>query len=383
MLFTSTVYPVTATTVFGGANSSDKYKYTESKVKNDDMQDEDEFDYGEEEPVVEDDGMILRYVDKAHFNSSKHVKRIPQLEDLNTYVFENTDGTRTIYLMYENVKFKDKNGVVKEKDITLKRKTKGYGTVQNNVDLLIPDNPVNGIDLEYSGFGIKLTPLGLEGTSTASKDDNSVEYPEAYGKNTKLKYTPLLSGIKEDIILYEYTPDASYTFILETGGLTVYSDDKGYYLADKRKTNPIFYLGDIVIYDAIGKPDVGTMKVDTIAAGRKYLLTVTANDEFLSDPDTVYPVTIDPSGTVSDNNASGSIIDAPIFKGYPNSNFGTFIYDRVGTPSASYGIGRTAIKLPGFRQWYILQHWKELGATVQPKPFVTVVSYTVPISGTF
>ena len=39
--------------------------------------------------------------------------------------------------------------------------------------------------------------------------------------------------------------------------------------------------------------------------------------------------------------------------------------------------------IPGFRQWYILQHWSELHESVQPKPFVTVISYTVPISGTY
>jgi len=37
----------------------------------------------------------------------------------------------------------------------------------------------------------------------------------------------------------------------------------------------------------------------------------------------------------------------------------------------------------GFRQWYILQHWSELNSSVQPKPFVTNVSFTVSFSGTF
>ncbi len=36
---------------------------------------------------------------------------------------------------------------------------------------------------------------------------------------------------------------------------------------------------------------------------------------------------------------------------------------------------------PGFKQWYIIQHWDSLGAQVQPQPFVTLVSYTVAISG--
>ena len=43
----------------------------------------------------------------------------------------------------------------------------------------------------------------------------------------------------------------------------------------------------------------------------------------------------------------------------------------------------TAAIFPGFRQWYILQHWKDLEGSVQPKPFVTNVSFSVPISGTY
>ncbi len=37
----------------------------------------------------------------------------------------------------------------------------------------------------------------------------------------------------------------------------------------------------------------------------------------------------------------------------------------------------------GFRQWYILQHWSDLAASVQPKPFVTKVSFTIPFQGTY
>ena len=36
---------------------------------------------------------------------------------------------------------------------------------------------------------------------------------------------------------------------------------------------------------------------------------------------------------------------------------------------------------PAFRQWYILQHWNELDASVQPKPFVTIIEFSVPFSG--
>lgn len=60
-------------------------------------------------------------------------------------------------------------------------------------------------------------------------------------------------------------------------------------------------------------------------------------------------------------------------------------YDHFGLDTSDlsdkkYG-SLTAGKLPGFRQWFIIQHWDELEATVQPKPFVTVVSVDIAIGG--
>ena len=42
------------------------------------------------------------------------------------------------------------------------------------------------------------------------------------------------------------------------------------------------------------------------------------------------------------------IIDAPIFAGYPDRNFETYVYNRVGTPSQEYGIGRTGNRFACF-----------------------------------
>ncbi len=43
----------------------------------------------------------------------------------------------------------------------------------------------------------------------------------------------------------------------------------------------------------------------------------------------------------------------------------------------------TAGTLPGFKQWYILQHWSELEGNIQPRPFVTNVSFSVSIAGSY
>ena len=347
LLLTGSILPITASALTDDNGSENQIALGDEMLKSEKLTLSDKAVLHAEDLEISEESMILKYIDSSQFNAAKHVQRLTELEDLNTYVFANADGTRSIYMMHENVKYVDEDGTVREKDISLESRTGGFGIVQSNVELLIPNNPVQGIDLEYSGFAIKLIPLGLTNTVSAAQSDNSVVYDEAYGENTKLVYTPMLSGVKEDIVLSEYRDNATYSFILETDGLFVYNGDSGYYLADGDKAEPIFYLGEIVIYDAVGKPAEGTMTVEEVTAGEKYLLTVTADDDFLSDPTTVYPVTIDPSITVSDSTTTGSIIDSPVFEGYPSRNFGTYVYNRVGTPSEAYGIGRTVVKLSG------------------------------------
>lgn len=293
LLITGSVLPASA------LSFSDIFKSVTNLVNSDNLVMEDEqlfFDkitLNAEDPEISKESMILKYIDTSLFNLAGHTQRLKELEDLNTYVFANADGTRSIYMMHENVKYVDEDGTVREKDISLESRTGGFGIAQSNVELLIPNKPVQGIDIEYSGFAIKLIPQGLTNIVSAAQSDNSVVYDEAYGENTKLVYTPMLSGIKEDVVLSEYTDNATYSFILDTGGLNLYNNDKGYYLAVSGKSDPVFYLGEIIIYDAVGKPDIGTMTVETISEGQEYLLTVSANDDFLSDPTTVYPVTID------------------------------------------------------------------------------------------
>ncbi len=66
-------------------------------------------------------------------------------------------------------------------------------------------------------------------------------------------------------------------------------------------------------------------------------------------------------------------------------------YDHFGLDTPDMNRNLNPLSIPplypssfeGFRQWYILQHWEGLGASVQPKPFVTVVSFTVQFSGTY
>lgn len=66
-------------------------------------------------PSIAKESMISKYVSADQFNKASHVKRLSAEEELDTYVFLNSDGTKSVYYMDENVKFFDKNGNIKEK----------------------------------------------------------------------------------------------------------------------------------------------------------------------------------------------------------------------------------------------------------------------------
>lgn len=302
--------------------------------------------------TLTEDCKILQYVDEEAFEAADHAFRLPHLEELDTYVFQNQDGTRSIYYLYENVKYIDEQGNIREKDNTLQRETKGFRITENAFDLLLPHAVTDGVELTYQDYDVKLVPA-MEGKLTATApgalQENSVVYESFYGAGTSLVYTPLLSGVKEEIILEEYLPNKSFSFLLYTDGLFLNNTDGSYILTEsKTATEAVLYLGDIVVYDAIGRPSLGNLTVETIKDGNIYALTVSADEGFLSDPATVYPVTIDPDITISDtDNGSGAIEDTTLFSGTPNLNTGDWVYNTAGYVDETYGAGRILVRLPG------------------------------------
>ncbi|MBO5417096.1 MAG: DNRLRE domain-containing protein, partial [Clostridia bacterium] len=131
-------------------------------------------------------------------------------------------------------------------------------------------------------------------------------------------------------------------------GMYVYTDVNGdYYIAETEDSVQRFSLGRIVVYDANKRQSLGSMTVETVKDGQLYLLTVSADESFLLDSKTVYPVTIDPSITVSESTAGTNIEDAPVFANKADMNFGAFTYNNIGQENTNYGNAKTAVKLTG------------------------------------
>lgn len=293
------------------------------------------------------DSPILRHIDAQVLESGTHVARLPEEESLNSYVFRNQDGSATSYILDEPVKFVDSSGVIQEKDLTLMSVTGGYTTARNDVALTLPNNPISGIGLQYKDSNILLIPQGGMSRSIPQRSDNSITYSNYFGNGISLRYTPTLSGVKEDIILAAYTGVNQFTFLLNTGGMGLFEANGRYYIAQSEQSEERITLSDIVTFDARGRFHLGSTAVETLTDRQSYRLTITVDDAFLTDPNTTYPVMIDPTLTVNyDVYGANAIEDASIYSGYPNTN-GDWVYLHAGYYDSNYKIARTLVRLPG------------------------------------
>lgn len=299
---------------------------------------------------LDDDCQILRYVDSEVLAKGNHIGRLKGQEKLDTYVFQNRDGTRTVYYMNGPVKFRDDNGNVREKDLTLVEKTGGHGVASSDMDLLLPGAVGEGVDVTHAGLTITIYPEDISFAAKAGiVDGESYRYRDCFGSGIDLVYTPTLLGLKEDIVIERYFGKRQFSFLIETDDLRLFQKDGKYYFAGGQNSDDKLWLGDLLIYDAMGKPGTGTMNITTLEEGQMYRVTLAADEEFLLDSNTVYPVTIDPTVqvSISDANYAGAIQDATVYSNQPNLNTGNWTFNHAGKYDDSYGVGRVVYRLTG------------------------------------
>ena len=336
---------------------------------------------------LDEESLIFNYVDRASFIEAGHVERVCEDEEPNTYVFKNADGSKTVYFLDEDVKYVNAGGEATEKKLDLVALDGGYATRASNVSLALPNAIASGVTLAYNGNSVTLTPkpqsltggtvtmsagsaLTANGTASAGMGtgvgmtadleaalmeqalqiapvgiaSGKADYQGAFGTGTTLRYTPTLSGVKEDVILDAYRGQNTFAFTLNTGSLSVFEENGQYYIAPTADTEEKILISDTWVYDAAGNFEKGTLSVVQVKNGL-YLLTVGASVDFLTDENTVYPVYIDPTLTV--NSGTDYIEDTTIYAGKPTQSFGTAAYLDVGKLNDSYGVGRAVMRLTG------------------------------------
>lgn len=102
-----------------------------------------------EKTDTSDDLDGLRYIDTEEIERQGFAKRLKEKETLNSYAFLNRDGTESVVIFPENIKYVNDSGEIVEKDMTLVKTDRGYTIAAGDYGVLFPENISEGLYFEY------------------------------------------------------------------------------------------------------------------------------------------------------------------------------------------------------------------------------------------
>ncbi len=311
----------------------------------------------------------IKYQLKASNNSAKSISND---NDLYSFTTINEDGSKTLYKFEAPIKYKEDNKV-KFINNDLKESNKWYGffnkyayeNSENNIKTYLPNNIKDGVLIESENFSMIFSPIiknNSEGILVASNIDglskNVFQYNNVYDSNIRLQYTPISTGIKENIIIDKYAGINTFQFKVNAKGLEpAYNSGESIPMLDSKTKEIVFIFGQVDAKDSyIGdntSNDTHTslynnLKIESTGITNEYLLTVEVDKTFLESDKTVYPVIVDPPAYVY----QGNMLDTTVYSGMPTTqSFYSSSYNIVGNHGGSYGQANAYIQINNMQDY--------------------------------
>lgn len=157
---------------------------------------------------------------------------------------------------------------------------------------------------------------GLRGASPSAGNVSAVVYPGLFDAVTDVRLSATTTGIKEDIIVSQYTGNHQYAYMLRTDGLSAVLSGKSVELYDDAGHH-LATIDAPDMTDANGNysKDIDVTLTDS---NGNYKLTYLPNDAWMQSA--TYPVTIDPTGQYV-NNLSTGIGDVYVTSSNPTKHY--------------------------------------------------------------
>lgn len=175
---------------------------------------------------------------------------------------------------------------------------------------------------------------------TLPKLSSTIDFIDIY-PNIDLQYEVNPRDIKENIILKEIVDNPLFIFNINTKGLIpklLKDNSIGFYDTNNLE-KVVFSMDAPYMYDALNEVS-NEIQLTLEPAGKGYRLTVLPNNEWLSSPDRVFPIVIDP--TLQTSLETSDITDNHVSAGLPNSNFENSHMLKTGNSTG--GVHRSYIK---------------------------------------
>lgn len=343
----------------------------------------------EDKNIVLKDDELAESLHEYGVYEHKHTERLEEKEkDLNTIVYLNSDGSETAYIFKEPIKYIDDEGNVQDKSNKLSEDVNeeefadeyAYVNDRNDINTYFPETleKDTGVTLNYEGLSIEMYPTDT--CSEVSKtDDNMIVYDDAFGNSAQLQYEATFDGFKENIVIYDGEIN-TFSFIAEADGMYIEEENGALNFVELTSGDVAATISPIYVYDSLegDTPEGEThysyanqLKFKELEAG-KYEITIIVDEEFLSNPATIYPVYVDPSVSIkaAGSGSSKTIIDNPIYNGTSvrTVTSGANTTAVVGYVNGSYGTGRLLMSFPGLmKQSFMNSKYTITSATLNLK----------------
>ncbi|MGW7287761.1 LamG-like jellyroll fold domain-containing protein [Streptomyces sp. NPDC054847] len=260
--------------------------------------------------------------------------------------YRNTDGTHTTRFYAEPVNFRDPKGVWREIDTTLVPEPQaGARTMNTSLPDWTPASTAAEISLAADADAASLVRMGLgEGLSvgygvedaapsTGKADGSEIVY-ETVREAADIELIAGSDSVKETIVLHDRSAPTEWRFPLHLEGLSaslsgqgsvVFTDAQGV----QKAWMPAGWMEDSNLVPHANQGEISsgvTYRLE--GSGDQQVLVVTLDKEWLSAPERVFPVKVDPSLQQIDA-TSGTYVQHPY-----NQNFSSDTILKVGTYDA-------------------------------------------------
>ena len=293
--------------------------------------------------------------------------RIVDTDDLNSIRLESADGQGIAKIFSSPVRYENEDGEIEFIDTSMKPISKAerarsgfaYRNAANRFTVEFGDTASKGINFDYAftfGAASNTAQVGI-GKIQTEQGHGKIIYPDVFGPDTRVEYINTENGIKENIILDRYTGQSRFNFIFRSDThVPILTDNKmNILIADKDNPEKIEYrFLSLYAYDSHDptteseqqNSDFRHMNEDlyyelTDNGGGVYIITVVVPEEYLTHPEIVYPVTIDPSLAPCVSNNSNTH-DTFVSADPKATNYGNLDYIRFGKKDGykNYGYHR-------------------------------------------
>ncbi|SDJ72408.1 intein N-terminal splicing region/RHS repeat-associated core domain-containing protein [Actinopolyspora mzabensis] len=256
--------------------------------------------------------------------------------------FANADGTRTLRV-YQSQKFAETaDGDLRPVDLTLERDGSGWRTTTDSRTKNFADaantSEIASVELaDGRSLGFRVADAA---DVTAKVSGSSVTYPDIRPRaDLNLRATAV--GIKETIRLKSADAPTVWDFPMNVGDLTPELHEGSVLLKDSegevRHVIPPGYMVDSNIHPRSGEGVRSDgVKYEIVGDAEQPVLRVSVDEEWLADPERVFPVKVDPSVVGKDTDGT-TYVQSPYdsdYSGEPNMSVGT--YNGGGNKAAAF-----------------------------------------------